>query len=87
MDGYEGMGNGHLLMVALYRQGRMNGSQIKGYIKNYNTAVNTARSLECAGLVKITITKEHRIVHYYELTDKGKKSSELLARADEIINS
>lgn len=87
MEGYEGMGNGHLLMVALYCQGKMNGTQIKNYVKNYNTAVNTARSLEYAGLIKITITKKHRIVHYYELTEKGKRVAELFAQADDIINS
>lgn len=65
----------------------MQGGQLRDYISNYITAVNEARKLEERDLIKITIVRDRRIVHYYELTDKGKKVAELLARADEIINS
>jgi DNA-binding MarR family transcriptional regulator len=81
------LGSGYKLLIGLYRRGTLQGGQLRDYISNYTTAVNEARKLEERDLIKITIVRDRRIVHYYELTDKGKKVAELLARADEIINS
>ena len=84
---YDGLGNGYELILALHENGKMQGGQLRDIIKNYDTAVKTARKLESVGLIKVHIEVGKRTIHWYELTEKGQNVAKFLKQAQDIIDS
>jgi len=83
---YKGLGNGYKLILELYAAGgRLQGGQLRGAIKNYDTAKNVANELESLGLLRVEILDRPKLVHWYALTNKGKEVAEKLAEAEDII--
>ena len=83
---YKGLGNGHKLILELYSAGgKLQGGQLRGAIKNYDTAKNVARDLQSVGLIDIEILNRPKPVHWYILTEKGLEVARKLAEIDEII--
>jgi DNA-binding MarR family transcriptional regulator len=83
---YKGLGNGYRLLLELYAAGgKLQGGQLRAAITNYDTAKNIARELQSMGLIEVEIIQRPKSIHWYSLTDKGRKVAEKLAEAEKIV--
>jgi len=82
---YQGLGTAFEILVALL-DGRMMASDVRK-ITDYRTGLSKLRQFLDAGLVTVTIDEDWRHTNWYELTEKGKKAAEQLAKAKKIIDS